>query len=126
MVGSFIHLNGICVYEVAATGSELRTGTDAVDLMSTASEGHAQWIAIPLCRLGEDFFELRTRVAGEMVQKFAVYGARVAIVGDISERTAASKSLAAFVAEANRSENLCFVESLSRLRDRFAESDQDE
>jgi hypothetical protein len=37
-----------------------------------------------------------------MAQKFAMYGAKVAIVGDISRRIATSRSLAAFVAEVNR------------------------
>lgn len=122
MPNAFVDLNGVCVFEVSATGPELRTGTDAVDLMSAASEKRAAWIAIPISRVGEDFFELRTRIAGEIIQKFAIYGARVAFVGDISSRVAASKSLAAFVAESNRSPNLWFVESLSQLSDRLAAS----
>src|SRR6185437_16642257 len=111
MSGSFVQVGGIQLYEVSATGPELRTGRDAVDLMSEASEQRALWIVIPEARLGDDFFELRTRVAGEIVQKFAMYGAKVAIVGDISRRIATSQSLAAFVAEANRGESLWFVKS---------------
>jgi hypothetical protein len=72
MPNSFVDLNGVCVFEVSVTGPELRTGTDAVDLMSAASEQRAAWIAIPISRVGEDFFELRTRIAGEIIQKFAI------------------------------------------------------
>lgn len=50
-------------------------------------------------------------VDGEIVQKFAMYGARVAIVGDISGRVAMSHSLASFVAKANRGEPLVCAES---------------
>lgn len=121
MSDSFLDIRGIQVYVVSAHGSELRTSQDAVDLMSAASERRAAFIAIPVERLGDDFFELRTRVAGEITQKFVMYGARVAIVGDISERIAASNSLAALVRESNRGHNLWFVENLQALVNRLAE-----
>jgi Domain of unknown function (DUF4180) len=120
MSGRFLELSRITVYEAAAEGAELRTGKDAIDLIGAAAEHRAAWIAIPVGRLGDDFFKLRTRVAGEMAQKFAMYGSRVAIVGDISARLAASKSLAAFVVESNRGRDLWFVASLQELNDRLA------
>jgi hypothetical protein len=49
-----------------------------------------------------------------------MYGARVAIVGDISQRIAASNSPAAFVRESNRGHNLWFVENLQTLVNRLA------
>lgn len=122
MSGSFIQLGGVQLYEVSTIGPELRTGRDAVDLMSAASENRASWIVIPAARLGDDFFELRTRIAGEIAQKFAMYGAKVAIVGDISRRIAMSQSLAAFVTESNRGESLWFVESRQELESRFKTS----
>jgi hypothetical protein len=88
--------------------------------MSTASGYRATFIAIPVERLGADFFDLRTCTAGEMAQKFAMYGRRVAIVGDISRRIAASKSLAAFVIESNRGHDLWFVNNLQEVADRLA------
>jgi hypothetical protein len=119
MSGSFIQLGGVQLYDVSDSGPELRTGQDAVDLMSAASEQRAAWIAIPVARLGDEFFELRTRIAGEIAQKFAMYGAKVAVVGDISGKMAMSHSLAAFVAEANRGESLWFVENNQELEARF-------
>ena len=121
MSDSFLALNGVQVYEVPSHGSEPRTGQDAVHLMSAASKRRAAFIAIPVERLGDDFFELRTRIAGEITQKFVMYGARVAIVGNISERIAASKSLAAFVNESNRGHDLWFVDNLQALANRLAE-----
>lgn len=121
MPGQCIEIHGIRVYVVPAQGPELRTGSDAVDLMSDASEFRPALIAIPVERLGDDFFELRTRVAGEIAQKFAMYGARAAIVGEIAQRIAKSKSLAAFVAESNRGRDLWFVESLEELGSRLAD-----
>lgn len=121
MSDSFLDFNGIQVFEVSEHGSELRTSQDAIDLINAASERRAALIAIPVERLGDDFFELRTRVAGEIIQKFVLYGARVAIVGDISQRIAASNSLAAFVRESNRGRDLWFVDDLQALASRLAE-----
>ena len=120
MPGSSIELNGVRVFEVPAEGPELKTDKDAVDLMSDASEHGATLIAIPVERLGDDFFDLRTRIAGEIVQKFVMYGRRVAIVGDISQRLSASKSLAAWVAESNRGRDLWFVNNMEELASRLA------
>ncbi len=122
MQGRFLELSGIKVYEVSANGPALRSGNDAVDLMSAASEQRAALIVIPVQRLGDDFFELRTRIAGEFIQKFAIYGARVAIVGDISHRVAASKSLSALVAESNRGRDFWSVGSLDELATRLIEA----
>jgi hypothetical protein len=45
-------------------------------------------------RLGDDFFELRTRIAGEIVHKFAMYGA------------CGEQIVRRFVAESNRGRDL--------------------
>lgn len=64
-VGPLIELSGTQVFATPANGPELRTAKDAVDLMSAASEYHATFIVIPVERLGDDFFDLRTCIAGE-------------------------------------------------------------
>jgi hypothetical protein len=121
MSGSFVDLpGGVRAFMAPSNGQKLRTGGDAVDLMSAASEQQATFIVIPVERLGDDFFDLRTRIAGEIVQKFAMYGRRVAIVGDISSRIAASKSLSAFVLESNRGRDLWFATDMPELTDRLA------
>lgn len=119
MFGSSLELKGVRLFAVQEQGPELRTDRDAVDMISAASEHRATLILIPVRRLGDDFFDLRTHIAGQIVQKFAMYGARVAILGDIRRRIAESKSLAAFVAESNRSRHLWFVETLEQLKERL-------
>ena len=121
-VGRLIELGGTQVFAIPADGPKLRSDKDAVDLMSAASEYRATFIVIPVERLGDDFFDLRTRIAGEMAQKFATYGRRVAIVGDISGRIATSKSLAGFVIESNRGYDLWFASNLQEVADRLAAS----
>lgn len=103
-----------------AEGPELRTERDAVDLMSTASEHRPDLIVIPIERVGEDFLTLRTRIAGEFLQKFVMYGKHVVILGDISRRIAQSESLKSFVAECNRGSSIWFVNTMEELAKRCA------
>jgi hypothetical protein len=70
--------------------------------------------------LDDDFFNLRTGIAGEILQKFAVYGSRIAIVGDTADRAAASNAFAAFVAEANRGRDVWFVRDLEEIAKRLS------
>ena len=72
------------MFQVARTGKKLRSGGDAVEVIGDAIAQGADLIVIPVERLDEDFFQLRTGVAGEFIQKFVTYGRRLAIVGDIS------------------------------------------
>lgn len=56
------------------------------------------------------FFDLKTGIAGEILQKFSNYRVRLAIVGDFSKYS--SKSLADFVFESNKGKHVNFVESV--------------
>jgi hypothetical protein len=89
---------------------------DVVQLIVDAYHVHqADWIAFTPEQLGDDFFELRTGRAGAVTQKFVDYQMGLAVVGDISVRTAASASLADWVRESNRGKNLWFVDDLDEL-----------
>src|ERR1035438_4827774 len=72
-------LHGVRIFECATEGALLRSDRDAADLLPTAWSHHAAMIVIPVERLAEDFFELKTRVAGEIIQKLVIYHMRVAI-----------------------------------------------
>jgi hypothetical protein len=100
-------------------GKSLRTDRDAVDLIGEALQSGARTVMIPAERLDEDFFRLRTRVAGEFVQKFATYGVRLAIVGDISAYVSESTALRDFVYEANRGRDLWFAVTREEIENRL-------
>ena len=110
-------LNGVRVF-VADTG--VVDESDAVQLIATAHYEHqAEWVALPAAVLGDEFFELRTGRAGAIVQKFVNYRMGLVVVGDISDRLAASKPLRDWVRESNRGRSLWFVNELSELADRL-------
>lgn len=106
---------------VCATDSEtLAREQDANDFISAAWEHQAAMVAIPVERLADDFFRLSTRLAGEVMQKFANYNLRLAIVGDIARWTANSKALRDFVYEANKGKSVWFVADMAELEQRLS------
>lgn len=78
----------MCASEGEAIGDE----RDVLDLIGDAGYQGAQWVVIPVGRLNEAFFDLRTRVAGEIIQKFINYRLGIVVLGDISHHTAASSA----------------------------------
>jgi len=111
-------LHGIRVFACPPDGKKLRSDHDAVDLIGEARG--ADLILIPVERFDDDFFRLKTRIAGEIIQKFVTYGRRLAILGDISRYVAESAAFRDFVFEANRGEHVWFVPNLEELRKRLS------
>ncbi|KAA9356996.1 DUF4180 domain-containing protein [Larkinella humicola] len=65
-----------------------------------------------------DFFDLKTGLAGEILQKFSNYRVRLAIIGDFSAYT--SKSIKAFIYESNQRRQINFVQTLSEAIERLS------
>lgn len=113
-------LHGQRVAEVGSRGAPLDSERDASDLLAEAISSDAALVAIPAARLSSDFFRLGSQKAGKFIQKFANYRMRLAILGDISEQTAASEPLAAFVRESNRGNAVWFLRDNDELSARLA------
>jgi hypothetical protein len=111
---------GLRVLVCAAEGDPIGADRDAVDLLGEAMSGDANMVAIPVTRLSPAFLDLKTRLAGELLQKFVNYGRRVAIVGDVSAAVARSDALRDFVRESNRGRHIWFVDDLEALKRRLA------
>lgn len=80
-------------------GALLNTEQDGLDLVGVCA-GHGVNLAlIPGERLSDDFFRLRTGVAGAILQKLTLYNIKTAVVMD--ERRALGK-FKDFLAETNR------------------------
>ena len=88
--------------------------------MEDARTQAAGFIVIPMQRLDPDFFDLRTGVAGTMLQKFVTYRFRVAVLGDFAELASKSESLQAFIVEQNRGGAIWFLANLGELESRLA------
>ncbi len=106
----------------AADGPTLSTEQQAVDLIAEAMSQRTDLVVLPVARLDARFFDLRSGVAGQVVQKFAQYRRRLVIVGDIDAHVAASDALRDYVREANRGREVWFTRDLAELDDRLASS----
>ena len=115
MSGRFYELHGVRIFECDAEGAPLRNNRGLNDLISMAWEHRARLLVVPVVRLGNDFFRLKTGIAGEIVEKFVNYGLQLAIVGDISGFVAESTALRDFVYESNRDNQFWFVANRDEL-----------
>ena len=88
---------------------------DAVDLIGAAFGEHAEVVVVPAERVAPDFYTLSTRVAGEVVRKFAMYRIRLVVLGDITDHIEASDAFRAFVHEINRGGDIWFVADEAEL-----------
>ena len=90
----------------------------ALDFVMTVKyETGCNNIAINKEAIIDDFFVLRTCLAGEILQKFINYGVRFAIYGDFTRYT--SKPLKDFIYESNRGNDIFFQPTASLAVDRL-------
>lgn len=76
-------------------------------IMTVQYETGCNRIILNKSAICEDFFDLSTRIAGEILQKFVNYNVKIAIVGDFSVYT--SKSLKDFIYESNKGKDVFFL-----------------
>jgi hypothetical protein len=114
-----IDIAGTRVLAFAGDGARLAAPADANEFIGAAFGREVDLLAIPVTRLGADFLALRTKVAGEVFQKFANHRLKCAIVGDIVPLLEASSALRDFVREANGGNAIWFVADFEQLRVRL-------
>ena len=66
--------------EVISSTQPMSTENDALDLVSLSSEFDTGLLMIHYDVLSEDFFNLKTKAAGNMIQKFVNYSIKVVVV----------------------------------------------
>lgn len=120
-MSELITIGNVRVLKLAGAGAALERASDANLLLEQAFSADAEFLVIPVERLGPDFLKLSTGVAGEVFQKFVNYRLRCAIVGDIGEAVMASRSLGDFVRETNNGESIWFVADFEDLCARLSD-----
>ena len=101
--------DGQTFLEVLSEKQFIGSVQDALDLIGEFFGQYYDGIIIHEHSISPHFFELKTRLAGDILQKFSNYRLRLAIVGDWSKYT--SHSLAAFIVESNRGRMVNFATS---------------
>jgi hypothetical protein len=98
-----------CTAIIRMEGPFIFETQDALDLMAECSYRGATGILLKAGHLDKKFFDLKTGLAGDILQKFSNYQMKLAIAGEFSNIS--SKSLRDFIRESNRQGQVCFVES---------------
>jgi hypothetical protein len=99
--------NGKQIIEVHSPEIFIRSAQDMLDLMVNVP---SNIIVVKKEMLDETFFDLKTGLAGEILQKLSNYSVKLGIVGDYSAYT--SKSLKDFIYESNKVRHIVFVDTL--------------
>ena len=120
MDSAVLEVAGRRVLICASAGSVLAKPGDANDFLAEAWGQEADMLAIPTARLGEEFFDLRSGLAGEVGQKFANYRMPLVIIGDITQWAAKSRAFRDFVREANDGSGLWFVADRAKLIEKLS------
>jgi hypothetical protein len=106
-----IEQNGVKIAVIESDEPIITDVQSTLDLITTMNYQHeATRIVLPKAAVCEEFFKLSTGVAGEILQKFITYGAKLAIVGNYSGYT--SKPLHDFIYESNNGKVIFFVGSV--------------
>ena len=110
--------NGIAV-SISSDNMIITDVDSALDLLMSAQyEAGTKYIVVDKENIIEDFFILSSGLAGEILQKYANYGGKLAIYGDFSRYT--SKPLKDFIYESNKGKDVFFVatrdDAIGRMR----------
>lgn len=114
--------NGKNIAVIKRSDTEICGAQSALDLiMSAKYEAGTNLLAVKKEAIAEDFFILSRGLAGEVLQKFINYQAKLAIFGDFSRYT--SKPLKDFIYESNKGRDIFFVSDLDEAAERLAALD---
>lgn len=94
------------IVEILFDGILIADTQDALDLIANAP---ADSLVLHQHHFAPEFFDLSTRKLGEVLQKFANYQIRVAVIGDFARYP--SRAFQAFVYESNQHGQFLFVSS---------------
>ena len=103
------NINDTKIAEVISEINIINSVEDGLDLLGDLYYQGFDKIVIHEKDITPDFFDLKSGIAGEILQKFSNCRVRLAIVGDFSKYT--SKSLRDFIYESNKGKQINFVPS---------------
>jgi hypothetical protein len=115
---AIIEVNGKNIAVLRSSGVLIRELQDALDLLAEASYLNSYKIIIKEEQVTPVFFELKSGIAGEILQKFSTYNVQLAIIGDYSKFT--SKSLRDFMFESNKIGRINFVSSFEEAIEKLS------
>jgi DNA-binding PadR family transcriptional regulator len=103
--------------ELISVTKPLDREQDMLDLVSLCGENEISQLLIHGSCLSEDFYNLKTGIAGAVLQKLVNYYIKAAVV--IPDRPGLSKRFMELISEANQGSQYCFLSSVGEAEDWF-------
>lgn len=110
-------VNDTRIAEIVSDNMVIANAEDGLDLLGNLYYQDIDKIILHQKNITAAFFDLKTGIAGEILQKFSNYRVRLAIVGDFSNYQ--SNSLHKFIVESNKHGQVNFVVSVAAAIERF-------
>jgi hypothetical protein len=105
-----VKFHGNDIAEIVSGDILVNAAQDVLELMVSKDVRGARKIVLRKENFAPEFYDLSTKLAGDIMQKFVNYRMQVAIVGDFTNIS--SDSLKALVWESNRNQHIFFAENL--------------
>ncbi|WMX12085.1 MULTISPECIES: DUF4180 domain-containing protein [unclassified Aureispira] len=112
-------INHLKIAEISSEQNLINHVEDGLNLLGNIYYQGFDKVIIHQKNITPDFFELKNRMAGEILQKFSTYRIQLAIVGDFSIFN--SKSLKDFIYESNQGKQVNFVASTTEALKKLSE-----
>ncbi len=113
-----IYANGNSKIAKVSDETQINSVQDATDLLGNADYQGASRIIVTETNLSPKFFNLKTGIAGEILQKVSNYHKKLAIVGEFEKYN--SNALNAFIIECNRGNHIFFVPDVESAMSKLA------
>lgn len=101
------------IAEIITDKTILKSTEEGLDLLGNFYYQGFDKVVIYEKNISPDFFDLKTKIAGDILQKFAQYQMPLIIVGDFSKYK--SNSLKNLIFECNKGKQINFVSDLSSV-----------
>ncbi|MDR2236911.1 MAG: DUF4180 domain-containing protein [Chryseobacterium sp.] len=112
-------IQNLKIAEIISDELLISSAQDALDLLGNIYYQGFDKVIISEKNITSEFFDLKTKMAGEILQKFSNYRMGLAIVGDFSQYE--SKSIRDFIFESNKTKHINFAESVEDALRRLSE-----
>ncbi|WP_339717873.1 DUF4180 domain-containing protein [Cyclobacterium amurskyense] len=107
------NLDGIQVAEIISEEIKIHNTEDALDLLGNLYYQGYDKMIVHEENITPAFFDLKTKLAGDILQKFTQYNMALYIIGDFSKFK--SQSMIDFICESNKGSQVNFLGSIGEV-----------
>jgi hypothetical protein len=111
-------INNIKIAKIISDEIIIQSAEDGLDLMGNIYYQGFDTLILHEKNIAPEFFDLKTKMAGDILQKFSNYRIGLTITGDFDKYE--SKSLKDFIFESNKTKQVNFVHTLEDALNNFS------